>query len=103
MGADLGYVVIIALGAMKLTELYKELYRRFLGNRSVAWWKSVVNLAICGALTVLLVGHDVRTRALIAVAASGLSALLHALDTVLRSHRDDMVASVFNRQNARRH
>ena len=103
MGVDLGYVVIIALGAMKLTELYKELYRRFLGNRQIAWWKSIVNIGLCAALTVAIVGHDVRTKVLIALAASGLSALLHALDTVLRSHRDDMVASVFNRSTARRH
>jgi len=103
MGVDLGYVLIIALGAMKLTELYKELYRRFLGNRQVAWWKSVVNLGCCAALTALLVDHDIRTRVLIALAAAGLSALFHAIDTVLRSHRDDMVASVFNRSTARRH
>jgi hypothetical protein len=103
MGVDLGYMVLIALGALKLTELYKELYRRFMGNRQVAWIKSVVNLGCCAALTLLVLGRGWRIQVLIALGAAGLSALLHALDTVLRSHRDDMVASVFNRQNARRH
>jgi hypothetical protein len=96
-------MVLIALGTYKLTELYKELYRRYLGNRQVAWWKSIVSLCFAAVLTLLVVDRDVRTKVLIGAGAWGLSALLHALDTVLRSHRDDMVASVYNRQNARRH
>jgi hypothetical protein len=103
MGADLGYAVLIALGAMKLTELYKELYRRYMGNRQVAWWKSLTSLGFAAVLTLLMVGRPIRTEILIGAGAWGLSALFHALDTVLRSHRDDMVATVYNRQNARRH
>lgn len=91
MGADLGYMVLIALGSMKVTELYKEFTRR-IGFHQIAWWKSVFNLACCAVLTLLIVGGGIRTKALIALGAAGLSALLHALDTVLRSHRDDMVA-----------
>lgn len=102
MGVDLGYVAIIALGSLKLTELYKEFMRR-IGFHQIAWWKSLVNLACCAVLTLLVVGRDVRTLVLIALAAAGLSALLHALDTVLRSHRDSEIATVYNRQNARRH
>jgi hypothetical protein len=103
MGADLGYMALIALGTMKLTELYKELYRRYLGNRQVGVWKSLISLGFAVALTLAVPDRDIRVKLLIAVGAWGLSALLHALDTVLRSHRDDMVASVYNRQNARRH
>jgi hypothetical protein len=103
MGIDLGYMVLIALGTMKLTELYKELYRRYLGNRQVAWWKSLVSLGFAAALTGVVPDRDIRVKLLIGAGAWGLSALLHALDTVLRSHRDSEVATVYNRQNARRH
>lgn len=101
MGIDLGYVLIIALGSMKITELYKEFMKR-IGIHQIAWWKSVFSLGCCVVLTLLVVGRNVRTEVLITAAAWGLSALLHALDTVLRSHRDDMVASVFNKVPDRR-
>ena len=101
MGVDLGYMVLIAFGSMKLTELYKEFTRR-IGFHQIAWWKSVFNLACCAALTLLVVGHNIRTMVLIAAAASGLSALFHAIDTVLRSHRDTMVHEVFDNLPPRR-
>ena len=103
MGVDLGYTLLIALGAMKITELYKE-YMRRIGIHQIAWWKSAFNIACCAALTLLVfVGaHYTRTEVLIALSASGLSALFHALDTVLRSHRDDMVLRVMNKTPERR-
>ena len=101
MGVDLGYMVLIAFGAMKVTELYKEFTRR-IGFHQVAWWKSVFNLVCCAALTLLVVGRDIRTEILIALGAAGLSASVHAVDTVLRSHRDAMVAKVFDKPSPRR-
>lgn len=93
MGADLGYMLLIAFGSLKLTELYKEITRR-LGVHPIAWSKSAFNLACCAVLTLLVLGRPIRTEVLIALGAAGLSALLHALDTVLRIHRDDMAASL---------
>jgi hypothetical protein len=101
MGTDLGYVVLIGFGSMRLTEVYKEVTRR-IGLHQVAWWKSFVNLCCCAVLTLLVLHRSVDTRVLIAVAASGLAALLHALDTVLRSHRDNNIAEVIDRTRPRR-
>ena len=101
MGIDLGYMVLIAFGATKITELYKEFMRR-IGIHQIAWWKSLFSLACCAALTLLVVGPNIRTRVLIAVAAAGLSALLHAADTVLRTHRDNMVTKVLEPTQPRR-
>jgi hypothetical protein len=101
MGTDLGYVVLIGFGSMKLTEVYKEVTRR-IGLYQVAWWKSFINLICCGVLTLLVAHRGVDTRVLIAVAASGLAALLHAVDTVLRSHRDNMITTVLDKTRNRR-
>jgi hypothetical protein len=103
MGVDLGYTLLIALAAMKITELYKE-YMKRIGIHQIAWWKSVFNIGCCFALTLLvyLGSHYTRSVVLIALAAAGLSSLLHALDTVLRSHRDDMVNRTFNKIPERR-
>jgi hypothetical protein len=101
MGIDLGYMVLIAFGTMKITQLYKEFMRR-IGFHQIAWWKSLFSLGCCAVLALLIVGGDIRTKALIAVAAAGLSALLHAMDTVLRSHRDNMVTKVFEQSHQRR-
>jgi hypothetical protein len=101
MGADLGYAVLIGFGSMKLTEIYKEVTRR-VGLHHMAWWKSLVNLFLCGALTLLVMHRNVETKVLIGVAAAGLAALLHAVDTVLRSHRDGNIAEVMNRTSGRR-
>jgi hypothetical protein len=100
MGTNLGYVLIIGLGAMKLTEIYKEITRR-LGLHQLAWWKSLINLA-CTVLLTLLVHRSVGTRVLIAVGAAGVAALAHGLDTVLRVHRDNMVSTVLEKSRVRR-
>jgi hypothetical protein len=101
MATDLGYVLLIGFGSMKLTEVYKEVTRR-IGLYQVAWWKSFVNLCLCAALVLLVTHRDVQVKVLIAVAASGLAALLHALDTVLRSHRDNMITAVMDKTRNRR-
>ena len=101
MGTDLGYALLIAFGSMKLTEVYKEVTRR-VGLHQVAWWKSFVNLVCCGVLVLLVSHRNVDTKVLIALGASGLSALLHAIDTVLRSHRDNMITAVMDKTHGRR-
>lgn len=101
MGTDLGYAVLIGLGAMKLTQIYKEIVAR-LGLHQVAWIKSIVSMAVCTGLAFLILHLAVETRALIALAAAGIAALSHAIDTVLRSHRDELVANVLTRSRARR-
>jgi hypothetical protein len=102
MAADLGYVLLIGLGSMKLTELYKEVTRR-IGLHQAGWWKSAISLSCAAVLTLLVSHRDLGTKVLITVAACGVAALLHALDTVLRSHRDEMVAMVLDRNRVRRH
>ena len=56
MGVDLGYMVLIALGTMKITELYKEFMRR-IGLHPIAWWKSIFSIVCAGALTLLVVNR----------------------------------------------
>lgn len=99
MVADLGWALLIGFGATRLTELWKEVMVR-LGLHQVAWWKAAVNLLVCGLL-VLLVHASGETRALIALGASGFSMLVHATDTVLRHHRDRIVADVLGRGRRR--
>lgn len=101
MASDLGYVLLIGFGSMKLTEFYKEITRR-MGLHQLGWWKSLVNLCCVALLSLLIAHRDLRTRVLIALAAAGLAALLHALDTVLRSHRDEMVTVVMDKARLRR-
>jgi hypothetical protein len=100
VAADLGYAALIGLGAMKLTQIYKEIVGRW-GLHQLAWWKSAVNLVICLGL-VFLISTSAANRILIALAAAGISALLHALDTVLRSRRDELVANVLTRTRVQR-
>lgn len=94
-------MLLIGLGSMKLTEFYKEVTRR-IGLHQVGWWKSFINLGCVCALTFLLIHRDVRTKVLVALGAAGLAALLHACDTVLRSHRDQMITTVMERNKGRR-
>jgi hypothetical protein len=101
MATDLGYVILIGFGSMKLTQLYKEVARR-IGLHQLAWWKSMVNLVCCAVLVVLIVNRSVSTRFLIGLAAAGLAALLHGLDTVLRSYRDELISEVMSRTNTTR-
>lgn len=101
MAADLGYVLIIGFGSMRLTELYKEVTRR-IGLHQVGWWKSFINLGCCAVLVLLISHRNIRTEVLIALGASGLAALFHALDTVLRSHRDEMITAVIEKARPRR-
>lgn len=101
MAVDLGYVLLIGFGSYKLTEIYKEITRRW-GLHQLAWWKSFINLVCCAALALLITHRDVQVKVLVALAAAGLAALLHALDTVARSHRDNMITTVMDRTRARR-
>jgi len=97
----LAYVLIIGLGSYKLTEWYKEGTKR-MGLQQPGWWKSLINLICCGVLVLLATHRSVDSRVLIAIAASGVAALLHAVDTVLRSHRDEMVMQVLEKRSRRR-
>ena len=101
MATDLGYLALIGFASLRLTEFYKEITNR-IGIHQPGWWKSMVNLC-CVALLTLLVSHrDAHTKVLIALGASGVAALLHAIDTVLRTHRDEMVAAAMERTRSRR-
>lgn len=100
MVGDIGYVFLIGFGATRLTELYKEICNR-LGLHQLAWWKAAVNLLCCATLVLLVTNRSGSTRVLIALAASGVGMLIHALDTVLRHHRDDLVAEVLGKARRR--
>lgn len=100
MGADLGYALLIGFGATRLTELWKEIAIR-LGLHQVAWWKAGVNLLCCALLSLLVVHRSWETRVLIAVGASGVALLIHALDTTLRHQRDRIVSEVLQRGRRR--
>jgi hypothetical protein len=101
MATDLGYLLLLGFGSYKLTELYKEILRR-IGLHQVAWWKSFINLIVCAVLALLVTHRSVEIRVLLAVGAAGVAALLHAVDTVLRSHRDDMISQVMEKSRYRR-
>lgn len=100
MGSALGYALLLGFGGMKITQLYKEIARR-LGLNPVAWWKSTVNLAICLLLALLIPHTAVRIQVFIGLAAAGIGATVHALDTVLRAHRDDLVAQIMTKMRTR--
>jgi len=101
MGTILGYALLIGLGSFRLTEFYKEGTRR-IGLHQAGWWKSAVNLACCAVLVLLVLHQPAQTRILIAVAASGLAALCHAVDTLIRSQRDRTVSEVMEKSRVRR-
>jgi len=101
MGADLGFALLIGFGATRITELWKEVMIRVGILRQHAWWKAGVNLLVCALLSLLVAHHSVDTRVLIAVGASGVSMVIHAVDTVLRHHRDKIVAEVLGRSRRR--
>jgi hypothetical protein len=94
-------MLLIGLGSFRLTESYKEGTRR-IGLQQPGWWKSSVNLLCCAVLVLLAMHQATETRVLIAVAASGLAALLHAVDTLIRSQRDQAVSQVLERRTRRR-
>lgn len=101
MPTDIGYILLIGFGSVRLTEFYKEITQR-LGLHQPAWWKAAVNLLCCALLSLLAAPRSGETRVLIALAASGVAMLLHAIDTVLRHHRDDIVSEVLARRPPRR-
>lgn len=101
MGTDLGYALLIGFGATRLTELWKEVAIRLGILRQAAWWKAAINLLVCALLSLLVVRHSWEARVLIAVGASGVAMLIHALDTTLRHHRDRIVAEVLGRGRRR--
>jgi len=101
MGADLGYALLIGFEATRLTELWKEIAIR-LGLHQVAWWKAAINILICSLLSLLVLHRPWQTKVLIAVGASGIALLVHALDTFLRHHRDKLVSEVLGRSTRRR-
>lgn len=100
MVADIGYAFLIGFGATRLTELWKEVAIR-LGLHQIAWWKSFINLLCCASLVLLVQDRAASTRILIALGASGLSMLFHAVDTVLRHYRDEIVSEVLGRRPRR--
>lgn len=101
MGTDLGYALLIGFAGMKLTQLYKEILHR-LDLRQMAWWKSLVSLVICLILALVFIPHrDLGQQVLVGLAAAGLSALAHGLDTLARATRDDLVSQVLGRKSPR--
>jgi hypothetical protein len=101
MATDLGYALLIGLAAMKLTQLYKEVMRRVGLHNQWSWWKSVASLASCALLVLLVPDMSVRVRVLVALAAAGVAALAHGVDTVLRGSRDSLITSVAVRSRPR--
>ena len=101
MAVDLGFALLIGLGATRLTELWKEVMLRLGILRQAAWWKASINLLICVLLSLLVLHRPWETRVLIAVGASGVSMLVHATDTTLRHHRDRVVSEVLQRGRRR--
>ena len=100
MAVDLGYALLIGFGATRLTELWKEIAIR-LGLHQVAWWKATINILVCTLLSLLVLHRPWQTKVLIAVGASGIALLVHALDTFLRHHRDKIVSEVLGRTRRR--
>jgi hypothetical protein len=100
VATDLGYVVLIGFGSMKLTEFYKEITRR-LGLHQNAWWKTMVNLVLCALLVLIIPDQSDNIRVLIALGAAGVAGLIHAGDTMLRSYRDELVSEVMSRTPGR--
>lgn len=101
MATDLGYALLIGLATMKLTQFYKEIMRRIGVHNQWSWWKTLVSLVSCTLLILLVPDMSVRVRVLVAVAAAGISALTHGLDTVLRGSRDSLITSVASRAKLR--
>lgn len=101
MGADLGWALLIGLGATRITELWKEVMLRIGILRQQAWWKAAINLVLCAVGSLLVMHTSWETRVLIAVGASGISMLAHASDTVLRHHRDRIVSEVLGKGRRR--
>jgi hypothetical protein len=101
MRADLGYALLIGFGATRLTELWKEVMLRLGILRQQAWWKAGLNLLICTLAVFLIMHRPVETKVLIAVGASGMSMLVHAVDTLLRHQRDRIVSEVLGRGRRR--
>jgi hypothetical protein len=98
---DAFYAFLIGFGAYKLTEFYKEIVNR-IGLHQLAWWKSMVCLLICAVL-VLFTDQSYKVEVLTALAAAGFAAIIHAVDTAVRSYRDDLVTQVMSRsRNSRR-
>jgi len=100
VAVDLGYALLIGFGATRLTELWKEIAIR-LGLHQVAWWKATINILVCTLLSLLVLHRPWQTKVLIAVGASGIALLVHALDTFLRHHRDKIVSEVLGRTRRR--
>jgi hypothetical protein len=90
-------IFLVALGAMKLTELAKEALPWTLQG----WAKSVLSLAVAAALAPLAVDGwgDV---VLVAVGGAGLAALLHELRSALSLAGDYFKQVVILRSSGRR-
>jgi hypothetical protein len=101
VGVDLGYTLLIGLAATRLTELWKEVMIR-LELHQVAWFKASVNLVCCGLLVLLVMHRPAETKVLIALGASGLSMVIHSVDTGIRHYRDRTVGEVLDRRTPRR-
>jgi hypothetical protein len=100
MAVDLGYVILIGLGSVRITQLYKEITRR-IGLFQPAWWKSFINLLCCVLLVLLVQNRSAEARIFIALAASGLAMLAHGLESLMRGYRDEAISEVVGRQPRR--
>jgi hypothetical protein len=96
----LGDALLIGLGSMKLLELYKEIMNR-IGWYQPMWCRSFLLLVCAMVLTFALVGAPVRAHVLIGIGAAGVAMLLHAVDAVLRTYRDNVASEVLSRERTR--
>jgi hypothetical protein len=86
-------LILIALGAMKLTELAKEL----IPWPIAAWSKSVLSLVFAVTLGIL-----VRTEVLVIVGAWGLASVAHEIRACLSMISDDKKQQIFLRSTVGR-
>jgi Zn-dependent protease len=101
MGSDLAFGLLIGFGGFRLTQLWKEVMARY-GWYQPAWWKTLLSLAICLTLAVTVIPHrSMGIRLVVGLGASGLAAIWHAIDTLLRSYRDKTVTEVMSRNRVR--
>lgn len=91
-------LVLTALGAMKITDLFKQL----LPWPPAAWVRSLVSGVAAAVLAVVAHTHPGKERALLWAGAWGLSALLHELGGLLSILADNYKAEVIIKASGRR-
>lgn len=100
--SDLGYVLLIGLGSMKIIELYKEVMIRVRVWHQSAWWKSALTILVCAVFSFTLPSRPGRIEVLITLGSAGMAALAHAVDTALRHYRDELASQVLARNQVAR-